>query len=71
MGKKQRQGVGNSEDVRKSNLIWNVEMDTYFIDCLLEEQTKGNMIDGTWSKVALNNIVIELKGKLQVGFSAE
>ena len=44
-------------------------MDTLFINCLLEEQTKGNRVDGNWSKIAPKNIVNKLKGKLQVGFN--
>ena len=68
MGKKQ---LARNEDGQKSNLVWNLEMDGAFIDCLLEEQTKGNRSDGTWTSSALMNIVNALKEKVSIGFNPD
>ena len=67
MGKKQL--ARNNEDGRKSNLVWNLEMDGAFINFLLEEQTKGNRSDGTWTSSALTNIINALKEKVSLGFN--
>ena len=68
MGKKQ---LAKNEDGRKRNLVWNLEMDGAFIDCLLEEQTKSNRADGTWTSSALANIVNTLKEKVSLGFNPD
>ena len=68
MGKKQL--ARNNEDGQKINLLWNLDMDGAFIDCILEEQTKGNRADRIWSSSALANIVNVLKEKVNLGFQS-
>ncbi|RYR05145.1 hypothetical protein Ahy_B06g084999 [Arachis hypogaea] len=45
----------------KDNLRWTEEMDVAFFDALIEECSKGNRVDGTFTITAYDNILATLK----------
>ncbi|KAL4393854.1 hypothetical protein AHAS_Ahas02G0093600 [Arachis hypogaea] len=51
------QGEATSRDT----LRWTDEMDTTFIDALIEECRKGNRVDGTFTTMAYDNIFSHLR----------
>ncbi|XLS94954.1 hypothetical protein HN51_070962 [Arachis hypogaea] len=51
------QGEATSRDT----LRWTDEMDTTFIDALIEECRKGNRVDGIFTTMAYDNILLLLR----------
>ncbi|KAL4345149.1 hypothetical protein AHAS_Ahas11G0249500 [Arachis hypogaea] len=45
----------------KDNLRWTEEMDAAFLDTLIEECSKGNRVDGTFTTTAYDNVLATLK----------
>ena len=51
--------------------MWNAERDGLLLDVLLEEDSKGNRIDGTWMSIAYANIVKVLREKIGYKYHKE
>ncbi|XP_057720378.1 uncharacterized protein LOC130934870 [Arachis stenosperma] len=49
------------EATSRNTLRWTDEMDTTFIDALIEECHKGNRVDGTFTTMAYDNILSHLR----------
>ncbi|XP_052110773.1 uncharacterized protein At2g29880-like [Arachis duranensis] len=45
----------------KDNLRWTEEMDVAFLDALIEECSKGNRVEGTFTTTAYDNVLATLK----------
>ncbi|QHO27408.1 hypothetical protein HN51_024370 [Arachis hypogaea] len=45
----------------KDNLRWTEEMDAAFLDALIEEYSKENIVDGTFTTTAYDNVLATLK----------
>ena len=56
MGRPKKQRV-EGEDSKSSKLIWKEDMDEILLDAFIQEQEKGNRVDGTWTSQAYSNIV--------------
>lgn len=57
--------------MKKENMKWTSRMDEAFIDALLNQHYQGFRVDGTFTTNAYNNIIIELKEKLQMEFTKD
>ncbi|QHO07015.1 uncharacterized protein DS421_14g459910 [Arachis hypogaea] len=45
----------------KDNLRWTEEMDATFLDALIEECSKGNIVEGTFTTTTYDNVLATLK----------
>ena len=55
-------GTGSREFIK-----WTEDMDEKLLNALIEEARLGNMVDGSWTTQAYNNIVTNLN---QLGFAS-
>ena len=55
----------------KENLRWTKEMDTCLVDSLLEQQVKGNFVNGQLSSIGYSEVVNILKAAFGPGIRKE
>ncbi|RYR59779.1 hypothetical protein HN51_007130 [Arachis hypogaea] len=48
-----------------NNLRWTEEMDATFLDALIEECSKRNRVDGTFTTSAYDNVLATLKASFR------
>ncbi|QHN83866.1 L10-interacting MYB domain-containing protein [Arachis hypogaea] len=56
-----KRALCQGETTSRDTLRWTDEMDTTFIDALIEESRKGNRVDGTFTTMAYDNILSLLR----------
>ena len=56
-----KRALCQGEATSRDTLRWTDEMDTTFIDALIEESRKGNRVDGTFTTMAYDNILSLLR----------
>ncbi|KAG6514380.1 hypothetical protein ZIOFF_024733 [Zingiber officinale] len=52
--------------MKRETMKWTAHMDETFIEALLNQHYQGFRVDGTFTTMAYNNIIIELKEKLKM-----
>ncbi|XP_059640342.1 uncharacterized protein LOC132282621 isoform X1 [Cornus florida] len=56
---------------KRDRCVWTAQMDDIFVDALHNQFVKGNMIDGTFTTKAYNEIVHELKERLGIDINKD
>ncbi|KAM0020743.1 putative Myb/SANT-like domain-containing protein [Helianthus debilis subsp. tardiflorus] len=64
MGKHKHEANG-----KKEQLKWTENMDNFFIQAMIVQQENGNRVNGNFTTHAYNNMVAELRTKLQMDFT--
>ncbi|KAJ0815857.1 putative Myb/SANT-like domain-containing protein [Helianthus annuus] len=64
MGKHKHEANG-----KKEQLKWTENMDNFFIQAMIAQQENGNRVNGNFTTHAYNNMVAELRTKLQMDFT--